>query len=142
MLRLLFLDASALVKRYVGEAGSDAVARLLVDAEGAISRYSLVECASAISRRWREGHLDRARRDRALTELSHDAARLRIVELSGGVVTRAQGLLRRHPLRAGDATQLASGLLLAERLGRAVPFVCFDRLLCEAARAEGLDVLP
>jgi hypothetical protein len=45
-------------------------------------------------------------------------------------------------LRASDAIQLASCLLLQRELQVAVRFVVFDDRLREAARTEGLSLLP
>ena len=64
-----------------------------------------------------------------------------VVELTPDVVTRAQALLRRHPLRPGDAIQLASCLQLQQELAdETVVFVAFDVRLVAAARAEGVKV--
>jgi predicted nucleic acid-binding protein len=54
---------------------------------------------------------------------------------------RVHDLLARHPLRAADAIQLASALMLSTRSGRAVDFVVYDHRLADAAAAEGLRVL-
>ena len=63
------LDASALVKRYVREAGSITVRRLLASGIPASSRLSEVEVSSGIIRRAREGAFTTPRRDRMLAAL-------------------------------------------------------------------------
>jgi uncharacterized protein len=68
--------------------------------------------------------------------------RMHVVELASPVFERVHGLLGRHPLRASDALHLASALLLGRRSPREVQFVVYDEKLADAARAEGLDVLP
>src|SRR4051812_46621804 len=82
----------------------------------ATSRWSVVEITSALARRAREGAFTHAERDRALTSLERDLSSLLIVELTADIVTRAQTLLRRWPLRSGDAIQLASCLYLKSEL--------------------------
>ena len=67
-----YFDASALVKRYVRETGSQTVRRLLATGVAATSRLSEVEVASAIARRTREGVLSADQRDRVLAALSDD----------------------------------------------------------------------
>lgn len=134
-----YFDASALVKRYVRERGSAAVRRLLASATPATSRLSEVESASAIVRLARERAFSMAERDRALTAIERDFASYLLVEVSPEVTGRARRLLQRHPLRAGDAIQLASALILQEQLGEDVPFVVFDDRLSEAATLEGLN---
>jgi len=133
-----FFDASALVKRYVEEPQSAEARRLLSAGIPAASRLSEVEITSALVRRWRAGDLSKEERDRALGAVREDFAALTVVELVPEVATLACRLFPRHPLRAGDAVQLASCLYLERKLGRAVEFVAFDERLGEAAAREGL----
>ena len=135
-----YFDASALAKRYVREKDSTKVRRLLSGDVPATSRLSAVEIVSALMRRSREGTLSGKNRDRALTVLDTDLAAMLIVELTPEIVTRAQALLRRHPLRAGDAIQLASCLQLKEELDDETVFVAFDAQLVAAARDEHVRV--
>ncbi|GMA35940.1 hypothetical protein [Demequina litorisediminis] len=61
------------------------------------------------------------------------------MEITATLMDHAAALADRRPLRAGDATHLASALLLAP----ANPVMgVWDRRLAAAARAEGLTVLP
>jgi len=106
----------------------------------ATSRFTEVEVASALVRRCREGAFGVAERDRALAELTHDLAAMTVVEVVSAVTDRARALLIRHALRAGDALQLASCLILRDGVGT-VTFAAFDDRLIEAARAEGLRIL-
>jgi predicted nucleic acid-binding protein len=106
----------------------------------ATARLSAVEIASALARRCREGAFAAAERDRALSALEKDFATLRVVELSPAVALEASSLVVRHPLRAGDAVQLASALLLRRELATDVAFFAYDDRLSVAARAEGLVV--
>jgi uncharacterized protein len=133
-----YFDASALVKRYVREKGSVKVRRLISSALPATSRLSEVEVASALARLARGGAFSVTERDRALAAVEVDFAAILVVELTPEIAARARTLLQRHPLRAGDAIQLASCLYLQEQLGEEVPLVAFDGRLTEAARREGL----
>jgi predicted nucleic acid-binding protein len=135
-----FFDASALVKRYVREAGSPLVAAELKRGPAAVSRLSLLEITSALCRRCRQGDLTARQRDRLLDALRDDARHLLVVEVTAAVVDRSSALLRGHDLRAGDAIQLASGLGLRDRTGASVTFVAFDDRLRRAALREGLEV--
>jgi hypothetical protein len=133
-----YLDTSALVKRYVEEAGSPAVRRWLASGTPATARFSLVEVASAIARRSREGDLPRGEAERIGDCLEEDARGLLLVELLPAVEARARALLAVHALRTGDALQLASCLHLQGGGAGGVEFVTWDRRLAGAARAEGL----
>ena len=96
--------------------------------------------ASALSRRCREGSLERTDRDQLLHDLNEDLKALYLVELVPEVVARAGALLLQHPLRAADAVQLASCLVLQEKVDRPITFASYDQLLLEASRRQGLDV--
>lgn len=137
-----YFDASAIVKRYVREAGSKLVRRLLSTAPPATSRLSEFEVASAVARRCREGALSIPARDRVLRALAEDVGAFHLMELTEETAGLARALLLRHPLRAGDAIQLASCLVLQQALGSPVPMVAFDSRMRESATSEGLTVLP
>ncbi len=115
--------------------------RLLAAGPGATSRLSAVEVAAALARRCREGAFAPSERDRALAAFDQDLSVLQLVEVSPAITLRARALLVRHPLRTGDAIQLASALFLQDELGEAVGFAVFDHRLQTAAAAEGLSVL-
>ena len=139
---MYYLDASALVKRYVREADSARLRRLAAAQPVATSRLSEVEVASGLARRARGQALTEADRDRALAGLLADFDAFIVVELSPAITTEARALLLRHPLRAGDAIQLASCHFLSDALRVTVPLVAFDDRLRMAAAAEGWPVLP
>ena len=117
------------------------IRRLLKADQGAASRLSEVEVASALVRRAREGAFPVEERDRALASLVNDFAALIIVELTPAITADALALMLRHRLRAGDAVQLASGLYLQREMSQSLPFVVFDDRLAEAARHEGMTVV-
>jgi uncharacterized protein len=136
-----YFDASAMVKRYVREKGSSQVRRLLAAEVAATSRLSAVEIASAVARRVREGNLAGEDRDRILAAVDRDMTAVLVVEVTAAILASAQLLLQRHPLRTGDAIQLASCLHLQEHIEDDVTFVGFDDRLLAAARAERLKTL-
>jgi hypothetical protein len=137
---MLYFDASAIAKRYVREKRSLRVRRLLASDLPATSRYSAVEIASALARRTREGAISEEDREGALAALRDDLSAMLVVELTPAVVTRAQGLLQRHPLRAGDAVQLASCLELRDELEEPLALIAFDDRLLAAARKHRVPV--
>ena len=137
---MLYFDASALAKRYVREKGSLKVRRLLASDLPATSRYSVVEITSALTRRTREGAISAEDCERAVAALGDDLAAMLVVELTPEVVARAQSLLQRHSLRAGDAVQLASCLELRTELEDPIGLVAFDDRLVAAARKHRVPV--
>jgi hypothetical protein len=65
-----------------------------------------------------------------------------VVEPTLALRDRAGRLLATHPLRAGDALQLAAALVWCREAPHETPFVCLDARLRDAARAEGFAILP
>ena len=100
----------------------------------------MIEIASALARREREGAFTAAERDRAARRLNADLAAYILVELTPELSADAQALLLRHALRSGDAVQLASCLYLQRETGQRILFAAFDDRLNNAARAEGLTL--
>ena len=131
-----------MAKRYIEEPESDLVRRLLTEDLVATSRITETEIASALARRCREGDFPEDERDRAITALRRDLESLFLVEVTQTVGRKSISLLKRHPLRAADALQLGSCLEIQEQLRLPVRFVAFDQRLLEAARAEGLEIVP
>ena len=134
-----FLDASALVKAYIHEPGSKWV-RQLLRARGArafISPLSGAEVLAAIARKERLGDLDRATQERVAAAFRKDyRQRFAHTTLTGSIIEEAMGLVLAHPLRAYDAVQLASALLLLTASPRLRPFsfVSADSALLRVAR--------
>ena len=136
-----FLDSSAIVAAYATE-GKSRRARELLRGAVAVSRLAEVEIVSALARLAREHAPPVARRDAVIDAFVSDLDHWVIVEISADVTMRARELLVRRSLRASDAIQLASALMMHERLPRGLDaFVAFDKRLADAARAEGLSVV-
>jgi predicted nucleic acid-binding protein len=139
---IYFLDTSALVKRYVAEAGSPLVRGLFARRRMvAVSRIAFAEVAAAAARRRREGALSAHQHARLLDRLEADFSSFVVVEVRQATLGAVPGLCARHPLRAYDAVQLAAALTL-RRASPAVDFWTTDHALGRAARAEGLRATP
>ena len=140
---IAYLDASALVKRYVAERGSDRTAELTTSAEVvATSLVSRVEVTAAFAKAARIGLLaeqDARKAQRAFTKDWLNLARIPVTE---ALVARAETLAWDRSLRGYDAVQLASALTWQESIGAEVVFSTFDRHLWEAAREAGLSPWP
>jgi predicted nucleic acid-binding protein len=130
----LYVDSSALIKRYVAEDDSDlAEAVLLGDTEWVTGRHTLVEVLLAIHRR-----LGDAERGSATASFERDWERSFVVAIDDAVCRRAAEFGVETGARSLDALHLAS----ADRAGgRSVPIVTFDVRLGLAARALGFSVI-
>jgi uncharacterized protein len=137
-----YWDSSAIVSVLIrGE--STAALRALRDKDPHMTVWCLTpaEIASALARRSREGlpaDQDKAIRA-AWSVLSERWEEVSALEL---VRSRALRLINTHPIRAGDALQLAAALIACDDRPDALPFVSLDDRLRDAARKEGFPVLP
>jgi predicted nucleic acid-binding protein len=135
---ILYLDASALVKLYVEEPDSEAVATVLERAEAvATVRVTYAEARAAFARHRREGGLKAPALRRVVSQLDGEWGTYNVVEVSEPVVRRAGALAERHALRGYDAVQLAAALDLRDA-GADLEFACFDDRLARAALRERL----
>ena len=146
-LAAVFLDSSALIRRYdAREPGAQRV-RLVCDPASRhtlfISQLTAVEVASSFQRKQREGAFteDDVRRNWRLFLLDRNE-QYRLVGLTDAACARAEELVVAHPLIASDALQLACALAVTDRLsGRArLHFWTADAQQAWAARREGLAV--
>lgn len=149
MVNVYFFDASALVKRYIIEIGSEWVQEITDPQTGSkivVARISWVELLSAFSRLRREGRLQEATLQNGISTLSrHFRSEYQVGELTIPITEMAGELLQRNPLRAYDAVQLATALEIHPKLSSieaaSYNFVSADRRLLTIAQAEGLSVL-
>jgi predicted nucleic acid-binding protein len=137
-----FWDASALVPLLVAERDTAKRERQLLEDPAIVAWWgSAVECASALNRLARDGHLTARQLQTVLRDLESLAETWTEVVPSARLRTRALRLLRVHALRAADALQLSACLDACDRDTAALAFLCADARLCEAAEKEGLRVL-
>jgi len=143
-----YLDASALVKRYVGEIGSVWVESLCTDKTAntiAIAHFGLVEIAAAFAAKRRGQFITPAEYESALEDLFQDAqSRFRLVSVGRAIIDDAIQLTNRQKLRGYDAIHLACALALNRPLVDndlpTLTFVAADDNLLTAAAAEGLPI--
>ena len=137
-----FWDSSAVVPLLVSEASSAAIGEeLRRDPVMLVWWATTVECVSALARRERDELLDAAGMAVAVDRLDATAAAWREVLPTSNVRRTAVRLLRLHPLRAGDALQLAAAVVASNGDQRTFPFVTLDERLALAAQREGFVVL-
>ena len=131
---MLYVDSSALAKRYISESSTE-LARALLDADldWVSAQHTYVEVALALGRRVGRSDIERAR-----SMLDRDWRRIAVVAIDDHLVRAAADIGLQTGMRTLDALHLAA----AQRVGgRAIPIVTFDRKLADAARAVGFNVL-
>lgn len=140
---MLYLDSSALMKRYVAEQGTDLVlAAVRADPYVATSLMSAVEVRAALAAAARASRIPDVATYRRLVGTCHqDWARYIVIVVDAALIDSAGDLAERHALRAYDAVQLASALVAAASAATPIGFGTFDVALRRAAAAEGLPLL-
>lgn len=143
----VYLDSSAVTKRYVLEPGTEHLDGLYHRAEAgglglAFSLWNVGEVARALMRAQATGRLESDEVREVLWNFLRETRKmrllgaLRVVPVRGDLLAEAVALLLRRGLSQPDALQIATSRDLA-----AEAFVAADRRLLEAARAEGLRAL-
>lgn len=137
-----YFDTSALVKLYLREPGSEEAVQLTQKSGTrlAASVLARVEGRSAFRALARRGAIPASAAAELIEQLERDLREAFVLQpISDALLQSASALLDRRALRAYDAVQLASCLMLASAAERAC-FVCSDRQLLAAAAEEGLPV--
>ncbi|MBI2900835.1 MAG: type II toxin-antitoxin system VapC family toxin [Planctomycetes bacterium] len=138
-----FWDCSALLPLLVAErATSWARSLLRRDPEIVAWWGTEVECVSALSRVEREDPRSAPAVREALTRLDRMRDTWYEVQPLAAVREIARRLLRVHPLRGGDATQLAAAIVAAEDRPATLELVTLDLRMREAAAREGFPLAP
>lgn len=138
---MIYVDTSALLKRYIAEPASDDFDELLRACGSMdISRLTITEARCALARRRRAGQIDVDVETAAIRELRTDILDgvLRVTPVTDAHMVDAYALIERIPdvpLRALDAIHLAIA-----RDAAADTFATSDRQQAEAARALGFTV--
>jgi len=140
---IVYVDASALVKRYVQESGSDEVVTLTAEAVAVgTSLISRAEVSAALARAVRSGVVDENGGRRAQRRFTREWPHLARVSVTEALVGRAETLAWEYGLRGYDAVQLASAFMWRDGLGQDVLMATFDRELWEASSQAGFNTWP
>ncbi len=140
-----FLDATAFIKLFVQETGTEAIIRLMEATEDnrkLISAGTPLEVYAALKRRERAGGLSAEDSEAARSILRVEAARMVQQPLNPAVLEAARQALDRHELSATESLQLGAAVVAREMFqGMAIIFVSSDLRLLAAAKAEHFETL-
>ena len=132
----VFLDTSAFVKRYVSEAGTDAVLEWCDKAtEIILSGIALPEIISAFCRLHREGKITDTQYRQLKSLLLADIEDVAICDLTPAVLGLAISSLEKNVLRGMDAIHIGSAVAL-----KADIFISADQRQLDAAARMGLRI--
>jgi predicted nucleic acid-binding protein len=139
----LYLDTSALIKRYVEESGSEDVLDWMDRADMiGTALITRAEVASAITRIARINNLDSQVSDKALNKFRFEWNNFNRLPSNEELIARADFLACQHGLRGYDAVHLAAALIWQEALMLPVALATYDQELADAGEKSGLQVLP
>lgn len=140
---ILYLDTSALVKRYVMEPGSQEVIALIEHADTVGSAVlTQVEMASALAKAVRLNWVEQSDAEIAWQDfLEHWLSFIRL-SVTSVILERASRLAWQHGMRGYDAVHLATALFWQEILGEPVTLAAFDMQLWEGAQRAGMVIWP
>jgi predicted nucleic acid-binding protein len=140
---ILYLDSSALVKRYVTEKGSREVGDLIAAADVVGSSVLCrVEVAAALARAARGAIITTAAQRTASEAMAAHWQDMVGLPVADGVLRRAETLVVTQRLRGYDAVHLASAAFWQDLLDEPVTLATFDRELWNAAADVGLETWP
>lgn len=140
-----FVEATAFIKLFVQEAGTDVVIGLMETAEDnrkLISASTPLEIYAVIRRRERAGDITADDAASALSVLRMESARMVQQPLNPAVLEAARQLLDRSTLRWTDALQLGAALAARDMFqGTEIVFMSTSKHLLEVAASEGFKTL-
>ena len=139
---MIYLDSSALVKRYTEEVGTDFVKSILAT-NGLIttSKLTYPEILSALMRKVRSGEIEKKTFNGIVDKFDKDWDHILVLDFHNDLLPIVKTLIEKHPLKAADAIHLSSALWLKLSSKVDVTFVASDSNLLKAAGAEKLQVM-
>ena len=139
----LYLDTSALIKRYINEPGTQDVRTWFRTADlvstGLLTR---AETAAGLTRLYHRGIIIDEDYKVALELFHLDWAGFHRIPINEELIARADFLACQHAMRGYDAVHLSAALIWQEALMLPVTLATYDQELAEASKKSGLDVLP
>jgi predicted nucleic acid-binding protein len=140
---ILYVDTSALVKKYFEESYSAEVISAWKSALAiSTSAVAYAELVAAVYRKGREARVKKSLIQTIMNVFQEDWSSLVIVEVDNRLNEMIHKIIVNHHLRGFDAIHLASALAVASAISDDFLFACYDEGLRRAAQAEGLNTMP
>ncbi len=140
---ILYLDTSALVKRYFLEPYSDdVISRWKSSTQIVTSFVAYAETMASMYRKKREEGLADKLIRKTVDAFHRDWQSFIRVEVNDTLNVYIHRVVDRYPVRGFDAIHLASAMVIHERFPEDFEFACFDDRLVHAAKSEGLATFP
>lgn len=140
---IVYLDASALVKRYVAEEGSPEVNDLILRADSVLTNLiSRAEVAATIMRASRMEIINREDAGKAIAQFRLEWENLLRLPATEATARRADSLVTDYDLRGYDAVHMVAALIWQETIVEPITMATYDQNLWNVAQKAGLDTWP
>jgi predicted nucleic acid-binding protein len=140
---ILYLDTSALLKRYFKEPHSNELLSKWKEANQIVtSSVAYAETMASFYRKKREVGLNSRVFNKLVNSFHLDWETFIRVEVNDDLNEAIHKVVAKHPLRGFDAIHLASAIITYERISEVFLFACFDEKLINGAQMEGLATFP
>lgn len=140
---ILYLDTSALVKKYFEENYSAQVIAAWKSALAiSTSAVAYAELIAAAYRKAGEARVKKSVIQKMMGALQEDWSSFIVVEVDNRLNETIHRVIAKHHLRGFDAIHLASALAVGSAVADDFLFACYDERLTQAASAEGLRTMP
>lgn len=135
----LFMDTSALIKRYIMEEGSNAVDNLMdATLEVIVSPITKIECISTIRRLLHEKFLTMEEFSVIKKNILYDFEFYNVLRMNDRIENNAIKLIEKYQLKTLDAIQLSS---CCSTYPEYLSFVTCDNKIIKFAEIENLSVI-
>jgi predicted nucleic acid-binding protein len=133
-----YFDTSTWLKLYIQEKGSEEARDLARQHQGVSSAVLLIECFSALSRKWISREIDGKKLNRLVKAIETDVHSLGMIQVNDSVLDKAQEIVLQTLARPLDAIHIASALIFQEMAGVKVLFITSDHQQNDVAIKMGL----
>jgi len=139
---MIYFESSALVKKYVQEAGSEEVfSRMVKSGPVVTAKLAYPEILSSLARKRREKALTEKDYHGALGDFEEDWKEFLIIEFQDELLPVMKLLSSRHPLKGADLVHLGSAIWFGKAVREKITFVASDVQLLKIARQEKMEVV-
>ena len=139
---ILYLDTSALVKRYVEEVQTDIVIEKWREADEVVtSSVAYAEAMAAFQRKSRETPVVGDLIEQIAHDLREDWNSFIRIPVNDQLNPYIDQAIASHPLRRFDAIHLASAMIMHQKFQSDLLFLCFDQQLNRAATKESINTV-
>lgn len=140
---ILYLDTSALIKRYIAEAGSDQVNSLIQQADVVGSSIlTQVEMAAAICKAVRMQWVEPTNAATAYQDFLSQWQSFTRLSVTTVLAERASRIAWDYGLRGYDSCHLSTAIIWQETMETEITLATFDRELWSGAKKAGLIAWP